>query len=234
MDMAKVQKHTADPSKITGRCGKLLCCLRYEYSAYTEARELLPARGTRVETRRGTGVVVDQNLLLREVAVEITAGERTIVKLEEILDAPKSVAGCSGCATPAVGAAPAPETAKMESDVRRKIEQDTKTDMTPPAEHVWVRAAKVAEFLPGGAKVLDLEGIALAVFNVGGQIHVLPNECPHQGGPLGQGKLEGATVTCPLHQWQFDVTTGKGLSVSGAQLRRYETRIEGEDLFIRI
>ena len=55
MDMAKVQKHTADPSKITGRCGKLLCCLRYEYTTYTESRQVLPARGTRLKTTKGEG-----------------------------------------------------------------------------------------------------------------------------------------------------------------------------------
>src|SRR5258705_2583746 len=58
MDMAKVQKHTADPSKITGRCGKLLCCLRYEYTAYTEARELLPPPGTKIQSAKGSGIVV--------------------------------------------------------------------------------------------------------------------------------------------------------------------------------
>src|ERR1043166_5366645 len=70
MDMAKIQKHTADPSKITGRCGKLLCCLRYEYLTYTGSRDLLPPRGTRIETKKGNGVVVEQNLLLREVTIQ--------------------------------------------------------------------------------------------------------------------------------------------------------------------
>ena len=84
MDMAKVQKHTADPSKITGRCGKLLCCLRGEYSLYTEARSLMPPKGTRIETARGNGVVVEQNLLLREVVIEQEGQNRLRVRLEEI------------------------------------------------------------------------------------------------------------------------------------------------------
>jgi len=101
MDMAKIQKHTADPSKITGRCGKLLCCLRYEYTTYTESRDLLPPRGTRLDTKKGKGIVVDQNMLLREVTmVPEGGGDRFIVKMEEIEGAAAPVAGCDGCATP--------------------------------------------------------------------------------------------------------------------------------------
>src|SRR5262245_16764304 len=109
MDMAKIQKHTADPSKITGRCGKLLCCLRYEYTTYTESRDVMPQRGTRLESKKGLGIVVDQNLLLREVTLQPPdGGDRFIVKLEEVLGAPAAVAGCSGCDTPKAGSSPAP------------------------------------------------------------------------------------------------------------------------------
>src|ERR1041384_184150 len=106
MDMAKIQKHTADPSKITGRCGKLLCCLRYEYLTYTGSRDLLPPRGTRIETKKGNGVVVEQNLLLREVTIQPDDdGDRVVIKLDEIQGSPAPVAGCNGCATPKAGEA---------------------------------------------------------------------------------------------------------------------------------
>ncbi len=256
MDMAKVQKHTADPSKITGRCGKLLCCLRYEYHAYTESRELLPPRGTRVETRKGTGVVVDQNLLMREVTIEQAGGDRVVVKLEEIQGSPAPVAGCDGCAAPKTG-----ETTRVATDVREKIERETvvtppvlagppgetrpaasppaapgtrSRPEPPPRPPLWMRLGPVEEFPPGAPKAVDLGGPVVAVFNVDGGLHVLDNACPHQGGPLGEGKLEGAVVTCPLHQWQFDVTTGKGVSVSGSQARRYEAEVAGGQLYIRI
>src|SRR6185436_10862884 len=105
MDMAKIQKHTADPSKITGRCGKLLCCLRYEYSTYTDSRDVMPQRGTRLESKKGVGIVVDQNLLLREVTLQPPdGGDRFIVKLDEVMGAAPAVAGCSGCDTPKAGA----------------------------------------------------------------------------------------------------------------------------------
>ena len=54
MRAAKVQKATLDPTKISGRCGRLMCCLRYEDETYEELRKKLPKRNTRVKTEKGT------------------------------------------------------------------------------------------------------------------------------------------------------------------------------------
>ena len=85
-----------------------------------------------------------------------------------------------------------------------------------------------------GQKVVLGEKMAVAVFLVEGKVHVLRNECPHQGGSLGDGSLEGTTVSCPDHQWKFDVTTGTCVSVSGSQARRFEVEVLGEEVFIRV
>jgi nitrite reductase/ring-hydroxylating ferredoxin subunit len=53
------------------------------------------------------------------------------------------------------------------------------------------------------------EGRIFAVYNVDGEFHVLDGVCPHAGGPLGKGMLQGGIVTCPWHGWQFDVKTGQ-------------------------
>jgi cell fate regulator YaaT (PSP1 superfamily)/nitrite reductase/ring-hydroxylating ferredoxin subunit len=331
MDMAKIQKHTADPSKITGRCGKLLCCLRYEYSTYTDSRDVMPARGTRLESKKGVGIVVDQNLLLREVTLQPPdGGDRFIVKLDEVLGAPASVAGCSGCDAPKAGPAaaavaegvpppaespavahddttvkipvveqpvpaasasaeapsaspgtspagmpasadattvkippaarppqpprpprqqqaarqpqpprpqaPKAETPQIDPALQRKIEQDTKTQTKVVSDPVpmWLFLAKKAEIEQGKGIVADLGGPKIAVFNVDGIYHAISNECGHQGGPLGEGKLEGFSVTCPWHQWKFDVTTGSCLSVSGSTVRKYEIAAAGDDLFVKV
>ncbi|OHB70834.1 MAG: hypothetical protein A2W23_01405 [Planctomycetes bacterium RBG_16_43_13] len=99
MDMAKIQKHTADPSKITGRCGKLLCCLRYEYNDYKEWQDKLPPVGTNVTTIKGNGVVVGQDLYSELVVIERETGDRVPVKIGEISAGFERKGGCNGCPT---------------------------------------------------------------------------------------------------------------------------------------
>jgi cell fate regulator YaaT (PSP1 superfamily) len=85
MRMAKLQKSTLDPSKISGRCGRLKCCLRFEQDVYEEFQRSLPAPGTRIVTRKGQGQVLAQEILARKVLVEFEDGRRTIVAADDIL-----------------------------------------------------------------------------------------------------------------------------------------------------
>ena len=75
-----------------------------------------------------------------------------------------------------------------------------------------VRVAAVADVPPGEGRVVDADGRQLAVFNVDGAFHAIDNACPHRGGPLGDGDLEGTTVSCPWHAWRWDVTTGANVN----------------------
>lgn len=68
---AKVQKATLDPTKISGRCGRLMCCLRYEDETYESLRKKLPKRNTVVETDEGTGIVLDSQILTQLVLVKL-------------------------------------------------------------------------------------------------------------------------------------------------------------------
>src|SRR5437764_9660607 len=85
MKMAKVQKSTLDPSKISGRCGRLKCCLRFEQDVYEDFQQQLPTVGSRVLTRKGQGRVLAQEILARKVLVEFEDGRRVVVAVEEIL-----------------------------------------------------------------------------------------------------------------------------------------------------
>jgi cell fate regulator YaaT (PSP1 superfamily) len=67
--MAKEQSLSLNPSKLAGMCGRLKCCLRYEYQTYVELRQALPALGSRVESVKGDGVVVRHNVLRQTVVV---------------------------------------------------------------------------------------------------------------------------------------------------------------------
>jgi len=85
MRMAKLQKSTLDPSKISGRCGRLKCCLRFEQDVYEEFQVQLPGVGTRVVTAKGQGRVLAQEILARRILVEFEDGRRLPVAVDEIL-----------------------------------------------------------------------------------------------------------------------------------------------------
>lgn len=84
MKMAKLQKSTLDPTKISGRCGRLKCCLRYEYPMYEAQMEQLPAIGSQVATPSGTGRVVGLDILSRRVLVETEEGVQRYFPPEEL------------------------------------------------------------------------------------------------------------------------------------------------------
>jgi cell fate regulator YaaT (PSP1 superfamily) len=93
MRSAKVQKATLDPTKISGRCGRLMCCLRYEDETYEELRKKLPKRNTRVKTEKGDAWVIDGQILTQLVLVQFDDGKREAFPMEKILgfDQPKPV-----------------------------------------------------------------------------------------------------------------------------------------------
>lgn len=87
MRSAKQQKATLDPLKISGRCGRLMCCLRYEDQTYKELKANLPHRKTRVGTTEGPGIVVDGQILTQLVRIKLEHDDRLIaVPIEELLD----------------------------------------------------------------------------------------------------------------------------------------------------
>ncbi len=75
MKMAKNQRTTLDPEKISGRCGKLKCCLKFENDVYVELKKLLPNIGAKVKTKKGDGEVADQNVLGQEFQLQLETGE---------------------------------------------------------------------------------------------------------------------------------------------------------------
>lgn len=85
MKMAKLQKATLDPGKISGRCGRLKCCLRYEYDTYEEHRRELPPVGATVLTKAGQGRVLSQELLARKLVVAFEDGRRLMTDAADIV-----------------------------------------------------------------------------------------------------------------------------------------------------
>jgi cell fate regulator YaaT (PSP1 superfamily) len=85
MKMAKLQKATLDPTKISGRCGRLKCCLRYEYDTYVEMQRELPPVGSEIITSNGRGKVLSQSILAQQLLVEMEDHRRVLVNGDEIL-----------------------------------------------------------------------------------------------------------------------------------------------------
>lgn len=80
-----------------------------------------------------------------------------------------------------------------------------------PPGTMWVQGARMDEVLPDTCKVVSVLGRKFALFNVDGELFATENACPHAGGQLGEGDLDGHTITCPFHAFEYDVRTGECL-----------------------
>ena len=98
----------------------------------------------------------------------------------------------------------------------------------------WIRIASVEQCPPGNACEFVVADRIIALFNVDGEFHALDGVCPHQGGPLGKGKLVGCIVTCPWHGWQFDVQTGQHQTSASLLHPRFPVRVEGESVLVDV
>ncbi len=98
----------------------------------------------------------------------------------------------------------------------------------------WIPVANVADCPPGSCLELAVAGRIVAIFNVAGDFHALDGVCPHQGGPLGKGQLEGHVVTCPWHGWQFDVRNGQHQINAGLRQPLFELRVVNEQIMISV
>lgn len=98
----------------------------------------------------------------------------------------------------------------------------------------FVRVASKADIPSGEGRAFDVDGKQVAVFNCGGMFYAIENECKHQGGPLGEGELEGTVVTCPWHAWTYDVTSGESPDDPDCRVGCYTVRIEGDDLLVEL
>ena len=89
------------------------------------------------------------------------------------------------------------------------------------------------ELGPGAGRLVEIDGKAIALFNVDGTYHAIEDHCLHAGGPLHEGPLEGRTVVCPWHGWRFDLTTGACDMNPKVCLDRYPVRVRDGVLEVR-
>ncbi len=98
----------------------------------------------------------------------------------------------------------------------------------------WIPVAKPEDIPPGQCGEFMAGDRMVAVFHVDGRFHALDGVCPHQGGPLGKGALEGHVVTCPWHGWQFDVRDGQHQFAPSVRQPTLPTRVENGQILVQL
>ena len=94
---------------------------------------------------------------------------------------------------------------------------------------------KAHEIETGKAKIIHIDDQSIAVFRLGDkEFSAIDNTCPHAGGSLGEGYLDGAIVTCPWHGWQFNVKTGACETVPQDRIRHYKAKRDGDDILVQL
>jgi nitrite reductase/ring-hydroxylating ferredoxin subunit len=97
----------------------------------------------------------------------------------------------------------------------------------------FVKVADAGDIPPGRIKLVDVHGERVAVANVDGRFHAFSDECTHDGGPLSDGDLDGAIVTCPWHFSRFDVRTGEIVESPAEEvIAVYETKVEDGSVYV--
>jgi len=95
----------------------------------------------------------------------------------------------------------------------------------------WVRAASAASIPPGDYATVEVDGVFVAIFNVGGEFLAVEDVCTHDGGGLAGGAVEGDQVICPRHGARFCLRTGRALSPPAYEpVRSYQTRVVDGDV----
>jgi nitrite reductase (NADH) small subunit len=92
--------------------------------------------------------------------------------------------------------------------------------------------ARVEEIAPGQAKVVTIDGRSIALFNIEGTFYAIYNVCPHEGGPLNEGRVKGFVVSCPWHDLAFDIRNGQGTDGGGYCVGSYEVRVQDDQILI--
>ena len=84
-------------------------------------------------------------------------------------------------------------------------------------------------------RVVEAEGRRYALANVDGTFYAVDNNCPHNGGPLGKGRLEGCVLECPIHGWRWDLSTGRSVAPpSYTRVLSVPVRIEGDQVLLGV
>ncbi|MGH7230664.1 MAG: Rieske (2Fe-2S) protein [Nitrospiraceae bacterium] len=92
----------------------------------------------------------------------------------------------------------------------------------------------LSDLQPGTCRSVEMDGISVALCNVGGTIYALDNTCPHAGGPLGEGTLHGELVECPWHGWRYNVRTGERPENPDFKVACFPVQMDGNIILVSV
>ena len=99
----------------------------------------------------------------------------------------------------------------------------------------FVKVASTADVPPGQARTFSVDGRHIAVCNVDGAFYAIDDVCTHDGGPLGEGYLEGEQIECPRHGARFDVKSGRALTLPAVMpVNSYPVQVEGDEIRVQV
>ena len=98
----------------------------------------------------------------------------------------------------------------------------------------FIKVAEKSDIPVGQGRPFDIQDRCVAIFNCDGEFYAIDNICPHRQGSLGEGALFGDVVSCPFHGWEFNVKTGNCEMIPGESVERFDLKVEGEYLLVKL
>lgn len=99
----------------------------------------------------------------------------------------------------------------------------------------WVEVGNVEEIPPLGARVVENGSTKIAIFrNTKDEVFALNDACPHRQGSLSQGIVHDTSVTCPLHNWKIDLTSGEAMGPDEGCTGHYDVKVEDGKIFLEL
>ncbi len=114
-----------------------------------------------------------------------------------------------------------------------RLEVRPSTDYNPRMGN-FIQVADIAEIPPGTAKIVTVQTVEVALFNLEGAIYALDNMCQHAGGPLGEGKIKDDIVICPWHGYRYHIKTGQYIKNPDMSVACYPVKVENGKISVSV
>ncbi|RLJ21803.1 nitrite reductase (NAD(P)H) small subunit [bacterium endosymbiont of Escarpia laminata] len=99
----------------------------------------------------------------------------------------------------------------------------------------WIEVVELMQIPVLGSRVIKTQEMDIAVFRgTDDQVYAIRDACPHKNGPLSQGIMHGASVTCPLHNWKIDLNSGEALGPDEGCTNVFPARVEGGKVLLQL